>query len=121
MKRKKPSLSGFVAGVCSCVMALTMILYAPAVGAQVIAPDGTQCPDAHTPIPIGDGTWGCAPGTNCKAVVQAMTGAAGAFGISAFLFGVAPVPGARIPAIVAGGLAAAFAFGAWYLSVICDV
>ena len=124
MLRTKSAFSGFVAGLCSCVLALATILYTPAAQGDVIAPDGTICPDYHTPIPHPDdhGGWVCVPGEalTCTHIVQAMTGAAGVFGISAFLFGVAPVPGARIPAIVAGGLAATFAFGAWYLSVLCD-
>lgn len=124
MLRIKSAFSGFVAGLCSCVLALAMILYTPAAQGDVIAPDGTICPDYNTPIPDPDdhGGWVCVPdeALTCTHIVQTLAGGAAVFGISAALFGVAPIPGSRIPAAIALLLSATFGFSAWYLSLFCD-
>lgn len=56
----------------------------------------------------------------CSHIVQGLSGGASVFAISAALFGVAPVPGSRLPAAISLILSATFAFGAWYVSVLCD-
>ena len=56
----------------------------------------------------------------CDHIVQGLSGGASVFAISAALFGVAPIPGSRLPAAIALILSATFAFSAWYVSVLCD-